>query len=161
MSEWHRSVVSYSLPSHGQRSLVGYSPPGRKESDMTERLHFHFYSAYKLNKQGDNIQSWRTPFPIWNQSIVSYLILTVWGSRNCHLGRHRFGYNWVFQGNIEPSERSWEMMSLFFILWESRKLLSQVTRGKENCNIQRNSSLKENRSFALIWKTELPWWPSG
>ena len=28
------------------------------------------YSAYKLNKQGDNIQPWCTPFPIWNQSIV-------------------------------------------------------------------------------------------
>ena len=27
---------------HGQRSLVGYSPWGRKESDTTERLHFHF-----------------------------------------------------------------------------------------------------------------------
>ena len=25
---------------HGQRSLVGYSPWGRKESDTTERLHF-------------------------------------------------------------------------------------------------------------------------
>ena len=24
------------------RSLVGYSPRGRKESDSTERLHFHF-----------------------------------------------------------------------------------------------------------------------
>ena len=23
-----------------------------------------------LNKQGDNIQPWRTPFPIWNQSVV-------------------------------------------------------------------------------------------
>ena len=28
--------------SHGLRSLVGYSPWGRKESDTTERLHFHF-----------------------------------------------------------------------------------------------------------------------
>ena len=27
---------------HGQRSLVGYSPRGHKESDTTERLHFHF-----------------------------------------------------------------------------------------------------------------------
>ena len=26
--------------SHGQRSLVGYSPWGSKESDTTERLHF-------------------------------------------------------------------------------------------------------------------------
>ena len=32
---------------------------------------------YKLNKQGDNIQPWRTPFPIWNQSVVPCPILTV------------------------------------------------------------------------------------
>ena len=30
--------------SHGQRSLVGYSPWGHKESDTTERLHFLVYS---------------------------------------------------------------------------------------------------------------------
>ena len=28
--------------SHGWRSLVGCSPWGRTESDMIERLHFHF-----------------------------------------------------------------------------------------------------------------------
>ena len=28
--------------SHGWRSLEGYSPRGHKESDTTERLHFHF-----------------------------------------------------------------------------------------------------------------------
>ena len=28
--------------SHGQRSLVGYCPWGRKKSETTERLHFHF-----------------------------------------------------------------------------------------------------------------------
>ena len=27
--------------SHGQQSLAGYSPWGRKESDTIERLHFH------------------------------------------------------------------------------------------------------------------------
>ena len=35
------------------------------------------YSAYKINKQGDNIQPWRTPFPIWNQSVVPHPVLTV------------------------------------------------------------------------------------
>ena len=35
------------------------------------------YSAYKLNKQGDNIQPWHTPFPIWNQYVVPCLFLTV------------------------------------------------------------------------------------
>ena len=33
------------------------------------------YSAYKLNKQGDNIQLWHTPFPIWNQSVVPCPVL--------------------------------------------------------------------------------------
>ena len=35
------------------------------------------YSAYKLNKQGDNVQPWCTPFLIWNQSVVPCLLLTV------------------------------------------------------------------------------------
>ena len=35
------------------------------------------YSAYKLNKQGDNIQLWLTPFPIWNQSVVQCPVPTV------------------------------------------------------------------------------------
>ena len=35
------------------------------------------YSAYKLNKQGDNIQPYHIPFPIWNQSIVPCPSLTV------------------------------------------------------------------------------------
>ena len=35
------------------------------------------YSWYKLNKQGDNIHPWRTPFPIWNQSVVSHHILVM------------------------------------------------------------------------------------
>ena len=43
------------------------------------------YSAYKLNKQGDNMQPWRTPFPIWNQSIVPCPVLTVasWLTYRC------------------------------------------------------------------------------
>ena len=35
------------------------------------------YSAYKLNKKGDNIQPWQTPFAIWNQSVVPCPVLTV------------------------------------------------------------------------------------
>jgi len=35
------------------------------------------YSAYKWNKQSDNIQPWCTPFPIWNQSVVPCPHLTI------------------------------------------------------------------------------------
>ena len=41
-------------------------------------LAFHMMSsAWKLNKQGDNIQSWCTPFPILNQFIVPCSVLNV------------------------------------------------------------------------------------
>ena len=35
------------------------------------------YSAYKLNKQDDNIQPWHTHFPLWSQSVVPCPVLTV------------------------------------------------------------------------------------
>ena len=39
---------------------------------------FHMmYSAYKLNKQGDNIECWCTSFPIWNHYVVPCPVLTV------------------------------------------------------------------------------------
>ena len=40
--QWHPTPVLLPGKSHGQRSLVGCRPWGREESDMTERLHFHF-----------------------------------------------------------------------------------------------------------------------
>ena len=49
--------------SHGRRSLVGYSPWGRKESDTTERLHFHFY-FHALEKEmatRSSVLAWRIP----------------------------------------------------------------------------------------------------
>ena len=49
---------------------------GCRKLDTSEWLNWTD-SAYKLNKQGENIQPWHTPFPILNQSIVSCLVLTV------------------------------------------------------------------------------------
>ena len=40
--QWHPTPVLLPGKSHGRRSLIGYSPWGRSESDRTERLHFHF-----------------------------------------------------------------------------------------------------------------------
>ena len=40
--QWHPTPVLLPGKSHGRRSLVGCSPWGRKESDTTERLPFHF-----------------------------------------------------------------------------------------------------------------------
>jgi len=40
--QWHPTPVLLPGNSHGRRSLGGCSPWGLKESDTTERLHFHF-----------------------------------------------------------------------------------------------------------------------
>jgi len=47
-------------------------------SCVSSSLAFHMIrSVCKLNKQGDNIQLWCTPFPVWKQSVVPCLVLTV------------------------------------------------------------------------------------
>ena len=43
LSPWQSTPVLLPGKSHGQRSLVGYSPWGHKESDTTERLHLFTY----------------------------------------------------------------------------------------------------------------------
>ena len=40
--QWQPTPVLLPGKSHGWRSLMGCSPWSRKESDTTERLHFHF-----------------------------------------------------------------------------------------------------------------------
>ena len=47
--QWHPTPVLLLGESHGGRSLVGYIPWGRKESDTTERLHFHDISRHSWN----------------------------------------------------------------------------------------------------------------
>ena len=53
---WQPTPVLLPGKSHGQRSLVGYSPWGRKESDMTERLHFHFSLSCIGEANGNPLQ---------------------------------------------------------------------------------------------------------
>ena len=45
--EWQSTPVFLPGESHGQRSLMGYSPSGRKESDTTERLHHHHHKVWE------------------------------------------------------------------------------------------------------------------
>ena len=44
--KWQPTPVLLPGESHGGRSLVGYSPWGRKESDTTEQLHFTSLHIY-------------------------------------------------------------------------------------------------------------------
>ena len=54
--QWQPSPVLLPGKSHGQRSLVGCSPWGHKESDTTEQLHFHFSLSYIGEGNGNLLQ---------------------------------------------------------------------------------------------------------
>ena len=54
--QWHPTPVLLPGKSHGWRSLVGCSPWGHEESDMTERLHFHFLLSCIGEENGNPLQ---------------------------------------------------------------------------------------------------------
>ena len=54
--QWQPTPVLLPGKSHGRRSLVGCSPSGRKESDTTEQLPFHFSFAYIGEGNGNPLQ---------------------------------------------------------------------------------------------------------
>ena len=54
--QWQPTPVLLPGKSHGQRSLVGYSPWGHQESDTTERLHFHLSLSCTGEGNGNPLQ---------------------------------------------------------------------------------------------------------
>ena len=57
--QWQPTPVLLPGKSHGWRNLVGCSPWGRKESETTERLHFHFSLSCIGEGNGNPLQySW-------------------------------------------------------------------------------------------------------
>ena len=54
--QWPPTPVLLPGKSHGRRSLVGCSPWSRKESETTERLHFHFSLSCIGEENGNPVQ---------------------------------------------------------------------------------------------------------
>ena len=62
--KWQPTPVLLPGKSHARRSLVGCSPWGRKESDTTERLHFHFLLIYMEKEMAihSSTVAWKVPW---------------------------------------------------------------------------------------------------
>ena len=58
---WRPTPVLLPGKSHGRRSLVGCSPWGQEELDMTEQLHFHFHVLEKEMATHSSVLAWRIP----------------------------------------------------------------------------------------------------
>ena len=54
--QWHPTPLFLPGESHGRRSLVGCGPWGHYESDMTERLYFHFSLSHTGEGNGNPLQ---------------------------------------------------------------------------------------------------------
>ena len=78
---WHPTPVLLPGKPHGRRSLVGCSPRGHKESDTTERLHFHFYALEKKMATHSSVLAWRIPGMGEPGGLPS-------------MGSHRVGHDW-------------------------------------------------------------------
>ena len=64
--EGNDNPLQYSGKFHGWRNLVGYNPWGRKESDTTERLHFHVHIYAKpTDLKGDRLDKWSVWPPVY------------------------------------------------------------------------------------------------
>ena len=131
------------------------------------------YSAYKLNKQGDNIQPWDTPFPIWNQCVVPCPVLTVvswpahrflkrqvrWSGipisfRICH------SFLWKYIGNITliqayaPTSNTEEAEVEWF--YEDLQDLLELT-SKKRCPFQYRGLECKSRKTRNTWSNRQIW----
>ena len=113
------------------------------------------YSAYKLNKQGDNIQPWLTPFPIWNQSVVPCPVLTVtsWSA-------YRFPKRQVRWSGIPISLRIFHSL-----LWSTVKDFDVVNKAKVDVFLELSWFLMIQQMLAVWSLVPLPFlnpaWTSG
>ena len=100
--------------SYGQRSLVGCSPWGREESDMTERLHFHFSLSCIGEGNGNPLQCSCLENPrdggAWWAAICGVAQSRTWLER---LSRSR-GSSWSLSSlRMLHGDRDWEMQNVF------------------------------------------------
>ena len=76
--KWQPTPIFLPGESHGRRSLVGYSPWGGKESDTTERLHFHFslsiFHCIFVVQSLSCVQLFVTPWTAARQAFLSFTI---------------------------------------------------------------------------------------
>ena len=96
--KWQPTPVLLPGESHGWRSLVGYSPWGRKESDTTERLHFHFQTfcrAPLVAQLVKNTPAMReTWIDRWEKGTATHYSIVAWRIHVQSMGSQRVRHDW-------------------------------------------------------------------
>ena len=132
--QWHPTPVLLPGKSHGGRSLVGCSPWGLEELDMTERLHFHFH-FHALEKEMEthsSVLAWRIPGMGEPGGLPS-------------MGSHRVGHDWSDLATAAAASMCHEKVLEIYV-----ERISE-----SSTNIQRELLLR-SRHWKFIQKEVLP-----
>ena len=77
--KWQSTPVFLPGKSHGQRNLVGYSPWGLKESDMTDHIQMHTEKHESIKKGVDTkVHCWILKPIIVTTTLMRFLSLPSW-----------------------------------------------------------------------------------
>ena len=108
--KWQLTPAFLPEKSHRQRSLVGYSPWGHKESDMAECVHIYAHTCAHTQV------SWETRFKLLEEITVGEKTITA--NRNIDFLLHQHGVGITTADTItlifvkrETSIKAWEKMS--------------------------------------------------
>ena len=106
---WQPTTVFMSGKSHGQRSLVGYSPRGHEESDMTERVHTHTHTHRGLQHH-PNHRTQVSDVWIEEREEMPFHVLAAAPSRSTNRYQHKC---FTLPGRL------WVYSYMWFAVWSS------------------------------------------
>ena len=168
--QWHPTPVLLPRKSHGRRSLVGCSPWGHKESDMTERLHFHFllhalekematHSCSCLKNPRDGGAWWAAVYGV-AQSWTRLKLLSSSSSSRTEMKTdlsQSCGHCWLFQfcWHIEGST----LTATSFRIWKSSARIPSPPQALFKVMFLKAHLTSHSRISGLIWVI-IPSWLS-
>ena len=98
--QWQATPVLLPRKSHGWRSLVGFSPWGRYQSDATEQLHFHFSLSCNGEGNGNSLQCSCLENPwdgrVWWAAVYGVAQSRTWLKRLSSSSSRDECYCWLF-----------------------------------------------------------------
>ena len=136
--QWHPTPVLLPGKSHGWRSLVGCSPWGGKELDVTERLHFHFSLSCIGEGNGNPLQCSCLEYPrdggAWWAAVYGVAQSQTrlkWLSSSSSSKRGKSGWETMkTEGEISENCR---LHCEWFLTWKHQWCLKIVLKVSANC----------------------------
>ena len=154
--KWQPTPVFLPGKSHGWKSLVGCSPWGRKESDTTERLYFHFSLSWIGEGNGNPLQCSCLENPrdggAWWAAVYGVAQSQTWLKR---LRSSSSSSEW--KRGLYNSMKQWAMLrratqDVQVIVKSSNKTWS--TEGGNGTH----SSILATRTLWTVWKSKKIWY---